>query len=53
MKPKFQLHWDDLFTTHKLVLVSIYGNLAVGITGIQYDSRFIPPDKSLERMLDR
>jgi hypothetical protein len=53
MKPKFQLHWDDLFTKHKLVLVSIYGNLAVDITGIQYDSRLIPPDKFLERLLDR
>ncbi|XP_045819994.1 uncharacterized protein LOC123913321 isoform X2 [Trifolium pratense] len=44
MEPKFQLHWDDLLTKHKVVLVSIYGNLAVDITGIQYDSRLIPPD---------
>jgi hypothetical protein len=53
MEPKFQLHWDDLFTKHKLVVVSIYGNLAIDITGIQYDSRLIPPDKFLERLLDR
>ncbi|CAJ2631091.1 unnamed protein product [Trifolium pratense] len=44
MEPKFQLHWDDFLTKHKVVLVSIYGNLAVDITGIQYDSRLIPPD---------
>ncbi|PNX83453.1 hypothetical protein L195_g039496, partial [Trifolium pratense] len=52
MENKFKLHWDDLLTKHKVLLVSIYGNLAVDITGIKYDSRLIPPDKILERLLD-
>ncbi|PNX67815.1 hypothetical protein L195_g055830, partial [Trifolium pratense] len=49
----FRMSWNPFLDERKMIPMSVYDNLDVDITGIQYDSRLIPPDKFFERLLDR
>ncbi|CAJ2637764.1 unnamed protein product, partial [Trifolium pratense] len=41
----FRMSWNPFLDERKMIPMSVYDNLDVNITGIQHDSRFVPPDK--------